>query len=174
MMKPICLRYTKLLSPFYILSVCVDEFLLAHDKSLRSSERKIVQSAINKYFLQVIRGEKNINQTKSVLLKTIKNIASNVFLTGEEEIASALSTFTNKMYLISSYKNLVHLHNPFSIPLHELQPTHTFSTYDLSPTALVESFDFECERTLVTSIPFVESDLENVELLKKILINLPS
>ena len=45
------------------------------------------------------------------------------------------------MYKISNSNKLIYLHNsvhnPYSIPLVELLPVHTFSSYNLSPSALI-------------------------------------
>lgn len=78
--------------------------------------------------------------------------------------------------MIENKKSLIvpHITIGQSTHLIELTGDHSFSNYPVGIGGLLESFHFECERILLTKMPYAETSLGNISLLKKIANNIPS
>ena len=102
----------------------------------------------------------------------LNRMIPHITITHPEQISRIIHAFLNRLFKVTT-NNLISNHNPCSIPLLQLKSDQSFSTYSMSPNALFESFDFECERLLVNCLPFAEYSLECVQLLKGTLQKLP-
>lgn len=117
---------------------------------------------------QIERIGTNILEKKNSLRK-IERLAEHIS-PSFDQCEQILRKFTNVIYLIHNNKSLIVPHlTGQSSSLIQLEATHSFSNYPVGLTAMLQSFDFECERVLVTKIPFADTSLSNISLLKNII-----
>jgi hypothetical protein len=139
-----------------------------------SSESKLIQSALTNHYLQLLEQSSSNVLERTQILKLLASMSQYISPI-HSQCRTILRTFTTQFYLLRKSTSLVVPHSPpaaLTSHLQELSSSHSFANYGTPVSSLLEAFDFECERGFIDKMPFAQTSLINVGLLRDILRNL--